>query len=844
MTTLIDAAWIAARSEPYQLSSAGETYELATNVTVNGTAFLVTASGITLDLKGYTVTYNNASRILVPNQDFANATGGVPDNWDVSGLGTYSWRNVAGSNLAYPAGLFGTKCLRVTLPYSSQAGSCTAATGNPCTITTGASHGLSTGDYVILTGFAGYQDGSMYGSRVLMNVWKVTVTGATTFTVNANITSLSDAAGSWRKVTDTLLSSPISITTANRLYASYVQPACNPALYPTYWIAARLEKSDGTEIAPWNYYKEGYGGNMQAVYAGNNRNFVPIAMLKPEDTSDVRLRIALASERTSGTIDVDLGRARFSQAYDTGVHAGGDNYIQWPPRDNHGNSVTDLNGLTVKDTVGGGAIVQGANRGFRGDAFCTHRVCNANILDTRIFITGDDVYAVRVWANNVTGDTTIARCNIEYDTDVDISARFYAPAAIWVSRVAGQTDVDSNVITNNPAWGISAYGLTTLVHGNSIYPNITKTNGYQLVAVNGGKIYGNLVDARNGSGRGIYCAAGQNATLNDVEIYGNDVYVRELPNVEYFSAITTRALRVRNTENGGTTNGTLLNINIHDNYLQAETQEEDTYSNGCYGAFISVRYNGNGMDTTSFRFTNNTCVAIGRASTTGVAGLCIGQWADSNASPVFDGNVLESNQSALQFGASDDSGSPVIGVTLTNTEFIKNATSGGGTWKPILVGYSTSEHSGIRLLNNTFTNCAFNELAWSGTGTREISVGWFVDVHTKRTGTEIFIAGVDFTITDAEATEVIAGQTGIDGTYAGVELPVATYTKVGSNPVQTTTLTPHTIDTYKLEYGPDATEFTQTNSGPIVAFLGEAPGISSYFVLAAAGQSYILKTDS
>jgi hypothetical protein len=70
MATIIDAAWLAARTAPYKLETAGETYVLGTNVTTDGIAFLVCANGITLDLAGYTITYGNRTPVVIPNGDF------------------------------------------------------------------------------------------------------------------------------------------------------------------------------------------------------------------------------------------------------------------------------------------------------------------------------------------------------------------------------------------------------------------------------------------------------------------------------------------------------------------------------------------------------------------------------------------------------------------------------------------------------------------------------------------------------------------------------------------------------------------------------------------------------
>jgi hypothetical protein len=60
------------------------------------------------------------------------------------------------------------------------------ATGNPCTITTGSAHGLSTGDTVTISGVTG----GIF-SPAINGTFTVTVTGANTFTVGSNFSNSS-----------------------------------------------------------------------------------------------------------------------------------------------------------------------------------------------------------------------------------------------------------------------------------------------------------------------------------------------------------------------------------------------------------------------------------------------------------------------------------------------------------------------------------------------------------------------------------------------------------------------------------------------------------------------------
>jgi hypothetical protein len=77
----IDQTWLQnAGSAPYVLNQANTTYVLATDVKTSGTAFVVAAANVTLNLNGHTVTYGNSSALTVPNGGFEQGT----KNWDLS----------------------------------------------------------------------------------------------------------------------------------------------------------------------------------------------------------------------------------------------------------------------------------------------------------------------------------------------------------------------------------------------------------------------------------------------------------------------------------------------------------------------------------------------------------------------------------------------------------------------------------------------------------------------------------------------------------------------------------------------------------------------------------------
>ena len=143
---------------PYVLSQAGATYELETNVTTSGTAFVILNQNITLDLNGYTVTYGNSSPITVTNGGFEQGSGTNVPGWNLSGAPSAA---IAPNNCY----LFGNQVLQLSNYSTAQ------------TIVSSPISGLTAGHTYTATITPG-GDQSNAGSNVTLNVID-TVTGQT-----------------------------------------------------------------------------------------------------------------------------------------------------------------------------------------------------------------------------------------------------------------------------------------------------------------------------------------------------------------------------------------------------------------------------------------------------------------------------------------------------------------------------------------------------------------------------------------------------------------------------------------------------------------------------------------
>jgi len=104
----INSTWLANNGPaPYLLNQAGATYQLQTDVTANGTAFIVLNKNITLDLNGHTVTYGNSAPVPVTNGGVEQGSGTTVPGWDISQAPAAA----VAANTNY---LFGNQVLRLT----------------------------------------------------------------------------------------------------------------------------------------------------------------------------------------------------------------------------------------------------------------------------------------------------------------------------------------------------------------------------------------------------------------------------------------------------------------------------------------------------------------------------------------------------------------------------------------------------------------------------------------------------------------------------------------------------------------------------------------------------------
>ena len=370
MPQTIDNPWLADSANggpdgPWLLNTVNETYELGVDVTANGSGFVATQAGTTLDIKGHDVVYGNASPPTLPNGDFTSDSVGstslLPgiDSWTaVGGVFTVVDMTTSGTSpLRYPSGYYLdlagaplTQCLRASVV---AAVTCTLGIGSPASFHK-AGHGLNVDDPIFLAGFT--------STPTVNGLWLVnTVADTDNFTVKSvngtvlNVTAVTDGTGQFGKAL-ALKSSSITITTANVQYAASVLTAdAQPQGGGSHDVAVLIyDTVSGT-------YLTDIGSQDQIpvneLVRSNTRGESATAVVLPTTTNSLQVHIFLANFATSAAQNVDVARVRFTRAYDCGVVFSGGYELQYPPYNNWSATVKDAYvagklrlGFTLKDS--------------------------------------------------------------------------------------------------------------------------------------------------------------------------------------------------------------------------------------------------------------------------------------------------------------------------------------------------------------------------------------------------------------------------------------------------------------------------------------------------------------
>jgi hypothetical protein len=708
----IDAAWLTQHgTAPYGLDQAATQYVLDTDVQADGTAFVIAAPGVTLDLNGHTVTYNNATGPVVTNPDFdVDPIGSTTvTGWDTSGAAAAT--PTVAANTSY---LVGDQVLRLS-----------------------------------------------------------------------NFTSASGP--------QSIKSDPISIPFANHTYAASVSMSApggtqNSPIGSVVISVYRV--SDNTLLATGS---TGGGWNAEGS----------LATFTPTDTSPVRLVITVTA-LTSSPTTIDLDHVRLTPSYDYGVIASNEwhfaGYLNLPTALQ--NSYWHAASATIMDSLGTGAIIQGAGNGFGCDAIMAQTLTTSLVVTgVNVTVRGDNCSAINAGMHGfaTTAATRMITDNtITYSPGSDVINRMSSSAVINCGRSRGDVTIRGNTLTGVPQTGIVITSddptRSNLIQDNTLTGDVVVSNGYMIAVANASnvQILGNTIQTSDPgeSGQGIDLDELASSNASNIEVAGNTVTVQSNPYREYGASLPARALRVRN-DAGSDSTGSFVGLSVHDNTFVGYT--DDGLASQAYAAWVTLHNNpGASAPNSNIKFTNNLFKAINRTTSPKYTaeGLVI-DGIDPGIFPAFTGNTMESNDVALAVGGYD--GGNVSDVVLTSNTLTKSAEGAVRSFTGIRVGYWIYQIHDVQIYDTQLLQGATLDIVWTGQGTKDVEIGWLLTV-TAHDSSGTALAGLSVRVKDNTGAQVFAGATGADGQ---VVIPVVTtvYSQTGTDPTKITATDkgPHTV---------------------------------------------------
>ncbi|PJA20491.1 MAG: hypothetical protein COX63_00805, partial [Candidatus Diapherotrites archaeon CG_4_10_14_0_2_um_filter_31_5] len=244
---------------------------------------------------------------------------------------------------------------------------------------------------------------------------------------------------------------------------------------------------------------------------------------------------------------------------------GSNNAPDKPFAEEYGNTV---NSPVIKN----GSIIDGSKESFYSHAIYFSYVFNVEIYDLNIFGQGEQTSGIIISGaeNAIVHDVNITLDSAKADPCSHYSGHI---SGVYLVNEGGQIEIYNNKVMGKGMIGIHMTecgnwnsNTPALIHNNYISQWSPVRDGYAIAmsAANGGcsdgtKIYNNTINQING--RGIAVAGNDYETDNgvgNVEIYGNNITVREGWDCEYDGSGTGTGIRVRFGAH---------NIYAHDNFI-------------------------------------------------------------------------------------------------------------------------------------------------------------------------------------------------------------------------------------------------------------------------------------
>ncbi len=162
-----------------------------------------------------------------------------------------------------------------------------------------------------------------------------------------------------------------------------------------------------------------------------------------------------------------------------------------------------------------------------------------------INVSGPDTSGIVIY-EEPKGDVRVDHCRIACRTKTVTDRSYPGVAAIWMEGIVGACEVDQNLVTASPQWGIKVQGKTTngafLIHHNRVLGTVSRVANAYMIGIHKphADVYENEL---RGESRGIHID-GEDNFGHYAHVHHNRVHASDRPNPEYPDLHWTHGIKI------------------------------------------------------------------------------------------------------------------------------------------------------------------------------------------------------------------------------------------------------------------------------------------------------------
>jgi hypothetical protein len=409
-------------------------------------------------------------------------------------------------------------------------------------------------------------------------------------------------------------------------------------------------------------------------------------------------------------------------------------------------------------TVRNGTIRQGYGRAAASWGVHMNEV--QSITLTRLTVETNGADSGPVWGN-FGRNFMLSNSTFRADTSTSYVFNRHDPRGlVTLSQVGGNVTITDNYLYGGMQQGLAFYTTNSaqadsesiIISNNKIENNGFASNGYGIACygAKNARILNNTIVPITGRGILLDTGTTSDTAIRNVQVSGNTVNAREIPNYEY-PARTSRetvAVRLRGWANSG-----FYNTSITSNIISASAGP--TYLATAAGIRVSLQ----APHLQGLTLADNKVTVIAESDSDTSYALVFEDVADGTGLLV-ERNTLQSNRCIVRFGFSD--GGSSAGITLRRNNFIR--LPGAGAFESVHYGFwNGTEQNNLLIGNSGLNGASQTDIHWDpATHFSNATVSWYLTVLVSDSGGRP-VSGAAVTLTDAKG-QIVRAISGSAGT--------------------------------------------------------------------------------